>query len=567
MLSAWRSDQARPELPEQRADTKKAAATLRVQVTTLGGTPLGRAIVTVSTPGATGPQPATTDNDGRADFTVAPGRWLVSAGHDGYLTLQAGQRRPQDLPRPLRLEAGQSVTIVMRLPRCGVLGGRVLDELGEPVTKARVRALRYGYRRGLRTLLAVGEAESNAAGLYSIAGLGPGVYVLSAMFRKGGSAPATPAGAVAFAPTYYPGTTSLSEVQPIELGLEQELNGHDFRMVPTRPVRIGGVLTDSRGKPAVQGAVSLYRRLGPAEAFAEVLDSTVSMSSNGSFFIAEVAPGEYLLRGMVPRTQTSEEEYGSMVLSVGGGDLTGLTLSAGRGGQVLGRVTGLPRPTDRVWVVGVLADRPDSADMPRALTGYGFSTFTLTGVSGRVLIRVTDLPPGLSLRAVTRGGRDITDAALDLKDGDTVTDVRVALTSQSTEITGTVADDLGRQYFQDYVAVAFPEDRNRWEDPTRYIGVARPDQQGRFSVAGLPAGSYLVAVVNNMEEGEWTNKDLLEQLRRRALSVTLAEGERKDIRLTPPPASGPPHAHDGSPPAPRRLSLPLASRPVRPAAR
>ena len=73
---------------------------------------------------------------------------------------------------------GQSVDkLDLALPRAGVITGAVLDEFGEPVTNARVTALRYGYMNGQRRLVRLGYATTtDDIGQYRLHGLPPGEY-------------------------------------------------------------------------------------------------------------------------------------------------------------------------------------------------------------------------------------------------------------------------------------------------------------------------------------------------------------------------------------------------------
>ena len=82
-----------------------------------------------------------------------------------------------------------------------------------------------------------------------------------------------------------------------------------------------------------------------------------------------------------------------------------------------------------------------------------------------------------------------------------------------------------------YVAVVFPHDQQRWTSLTRAIASARPDQQGRFSIRGLPPGRYLVAAVDYLQAGQERDPKTLERLRTRATAVTLAEGATQNVTV------------------------------------
>ena len=67
----------------------------------------------------------------------------------------------------------------------------------------------------------------------------------------------------------------------------------------------------------------------------------------------------------------------------------------------------------------------------------------------------------------------------------------------------------------------------------RRVAAQRPDTEGRFTFRTLPPGSYRMAAVTDVEQGEWFNPDFLAQLASGSIPITLAEGEKKtqNIRL------------------------------------
>jgi hypothetical protein len=61
----------------------------------------------------------------------------------------------------------------------------------------------------------------------------------------------------------------------------------------------------------------------------------------------------------------------------------------------------------------------------------------------------------------------------------------------------------------------------------------RPATDGRFRIAGLPPGEYLLAALTDVEQGEWLDPSFLEKLVPASVRVALAEGEKKnqDLRI------------------------------------
>ena len=62
---------------------------------------------------------------------------------------------------------------------------------------------------------------------------------------------------------------------------------------------------------------------------------------------------------------------------------------------------------------------------------------------------------------------------------------------------------------------------------------ARPATDGRFILADLPAGEYLVAALTDLDPNDWQDAAFLEQVAPAAVSVTIREGEKKtqDLRI------------------------------------
>ncbi len=72
-----------------------------------------------------------------------------------------------------------------------------------------------------------------------------------------------------------------------------------------------------------------------------------------------------------------------------------------------------------------------------------------------------------------------------------------------------------------------------WRPQARQITTARPDQNGRFQIRGLPPGDYFLAAIDPQQPGEWFVPAFLEQQTADASRLTLAEGATRtqDLRL------------------------------------
>jgi len=128
-------------------------------------------------------------------------------------------------------------------------------------------------------------------------------------------------------------------------------------------------------------------------------------------------------------------------------------------------------------------------------------TFTIAGVqAGSHLVRPAGPLRGWTLKAVTIDGRDITDTSIALRAGETLERVQVTFTDRITELNGTLTTTQGAPATE-YTVLAFSTDRAFWQPQSRHIMTARPDQNGKFRIRGLPPGSYYLAAVDPAEPG------------------------------------------------------------------
>ena len=82
--------------------------------------------------------------------------------------------------------------------------------------------------------------------------------------------------------------------------------------------------------------------------------------------------------------------------------------------------------------------------------------------------------------------------------------------------------------------VVFAEDETLWIPGSRFVRTTRPDPDGRFSIAGLPAGTYRAIARAYIEDGQWEDPKFLEEARDTAVKFTLGEGGAQTLTLKLP---------------------------------
>jgi protocatechuate 3,4-dioxygenase beta subunit len=530
-----------------RDDAPRGTAVLRGMIVTAdNASPIRRAQVRVTSPDARESRVATTDAQGRFEIRELPaGRYTMTASKGGFVSLQFGQRRPSESGTPIELADAQTLDkITIALPRGSVLGGRVTDEFGEPVANASVTAWRYAYQAGARRMAPAqgsnGRDTTDDQGQFRLFGLPPGEYFVSATLRTGGPEVTDPMGEPSgYAATYYPGTTNAAEAGKVTLAVSQENTGVNFGLIATRLVRVSGQVITSSGSPATNGMVLLVPAgaNGRPAVAAQQGGANARIDQTGAFRLANVAAGRYLLQA---RSGGREFEIGRMELVVGTDDVDGVALATAPGATLSGNiVSDAGEPFDFRPAQLQIGARPGSPEAPAMGQGAGGSrvgndwTFSLPNVTDAVLIR-TSSPQGWTLKGVYLNGQEITDTPMEFPPGQAVGGAQIVLTKKLTSLTGQVTDSKGRPVV-DATVVVFPANEKLWTYQSRFIKAARPDQDGKYRVTGLPGSeSYLVVALQGLEDGQAGDPEFLATVKELGARLELGDGESKavDVRLT-----------------------------------
>ncbi len=555
-----------PTQPGADAATPSGRITGRV-VAADTGRPVIRARVFLSGAQVQGGRGALTDNEGRFELTELPeGRYTLTAGKTGFITLSFGQRRPLQAGTPIQLADKQQLTgLDFRLPRGSVIAGHIFDEAGDPLPGASVRVLRYEYAQGNRQLVPVSVTQSDDLGSFRVWGLNPGEYYVSAVTapfgpgrafepaglaaiagrggrggRAGGSGgPPGPGDGeqVGYAPTFYPGVPTVAEARAVTVGLSMEVPSVDFNVLLVRTAHVAGRVTNPDGTPTTSGTIVLMPESGGLPGRGPASGTSNSrIDWDGSFSMASVPPGRYLLRAR--GDDTEEPQFAVQPITIGDTDLTNLTVILSPAASVSGTVTfqrSQAQSTSdpgQIRVAAPLVNAVDIGPNPTSRVARD-DTFTLTGVqAGLHLFRTQGNQRGWMLKSVTINGRETIDTPIELRSGQKLTGVSMVFTDRLTEVNGTITDERGAP-ITEYTLLAFPLDEELWRAQSRHIMTARPDQNGKYQLRGLPAGDYYLVAVDPTEQGEWFEPAYLTAHRVGATRFSLTEGDTKtqDFRL------------------------------------
>lgn len=532
-----------PPLPQPQSQTPAppGTSTLRGHVFAADtGQPLRKAQVRMFASEIRENRLATTNESGLYEFKdVRAGRYTISASKGSYVSVSYGQQRPTDAPKPLEILDHQTVERVdLMLPRGGVITGRVVDEFGEPAPDIQIATERYQVFQGQRRLVPNSRnVTTNDIGEFRLFGIPPGQYYLSATWRNtsGFNPNGSPSERTAYAPLYFPGTVNAAEAQRITISAGQQIDDLVMVLKPIKASRVSGTATGSDGKPLTPAMILVMQTSMGFGAMA----GNAQVRPDGTFTVSGLAPGSYTLRAQRMGPPADGPETATATITVNGDDIADVHLVAAKPSTLTGRIIVDPAAASLLPPSLVISAFPANfagfAGPPpppaRMADDHTFEIKSLPGVMRLTLGGGFAAPlTGWSIRSVRHNGVDVTDAGIEFKPNEDITGVEVELTNKVTTVSGTVKTSRG-ELAKDYTAVVFAQDKEKWTGNARYQSVGRPDQDGRFKISGLPPGEYYIVAVDHVEPGQWTDPDFLGSVRSKATSLSLREGDTKNVEL------------------------------------
>lgn len=479
-------------------------------------------LVPVREPRAGQPTPAAIGvySDSSGQFRIPelePGVYRVRLRKAGFSpTLPSGSII---LPK---LEPGQELAdLKFTMAPQSVLSGRVLDDNGDPVANANLLLLRARTFRGRQTFeLGGGFANTDDRGLFHMAGIDPGRYILAAdqpdsrdiVFPGGGAL-------TAYVTTYYPSASEQSQAQVIEVHRGTVETGIEIRTrrEPVFPVR--GHALDASGRPLERFMLHASYSGTSQPIF---LGSPQRLFTNGEFALPGLRSGAWTLTAVPNGTNT----LASAEIQVGSGPVVGVVLrplpsQEISGAAVLEGAGDITPDWTRVGISLSAVDRRAGASAPAAGPDGQFA-MTFHG-AGKATLIVTGAPAaGVYLSKVLLGAQDVTGKPIEVTAAG-LPPLKLIFRGGAATLKGR-ADNAAASLLAGGPAISlWPADPDLRE--ARPTGSGNLQSDGTFTITGLRPGEYL-AYVSLGFEADQSEPDDLES---RATRVRLEPGATGSI--------------------------------------
>jgi len=526
-----------------RADSNEPIAGARVSVLTAGGpaAPLPFA--------NSGTRSATTDKDGK--FTLKDleaGQYRVVAARNGYARQEYGQRAVSRPGIVLNVLAGQSVrNVVISLQPAGLVTGRVTNDAGDPLVGIDVTLLRSVYNPvDGRSFNPFAAARTNDLGEYRLYWVTPGRYYLGASSSRLSTGRVPNGNEVlddVYGTMYYPGTPDASAAAVIEVRPGSELSGIDFRMRVQQTYHVRGRLIDSRTGQSPRNATVLIILRQFNGVFGPNGIGPSYNGATGTFDLANVAPGSYWVRAMAsddPGAPIYARNVAQVEVDVSGADIENLVVTLLPGSPIAGRVQvegkaalGELENYDKLRIVlsplgpGVTAFFPQQ---PSSRKQDG--SFTVENVpSGEYRILVVGMPPDYYIKEARLGANDITQNGFSMT-GPLSERLEILLSPNGGQIEGDIVDEHGDPVRGIQPVLVPDRDRDRRE----LFKVATTDQNGHFTMKGIPPGLYRVFAWEELEQFAYFDPEILRRYEAQAKTVTISESSKSAVQVKVIPA-------------------------------
>jgi len=485
---------------------------------------------------------ALADSDGKFVFpnVSAGSNYRISFSLNGFVRQEYGQRSAFGRGISFRLDAGQVMKgLVVSMTSTGSVDGRITNEQGQPMEGIQVRLMKQYYGEdGEVGFEAAGTTRTNDRGQYRLYWVSPGRYTIIAEpvrvspVRVPGDAVSTNSTEnVGYEGSYYPGTTDSSKAQPIDVKPGLDVGNIDWSLLPARAAatsyHIRGRVIDSRtGQSPRSVSILVSKRFGKSSATTDAY-----RASDGTFDVRNVTTGTYWIGAGTVGPGTADRVSAQTSVTVSDRDVDGITLTIVPQFNVNTRIRTEGFAVETLYNKGIRvalewfgARAPYEATPVNAIASETFPLFRLSPGSYR--LSVTRLPADYYVKEARLGQQDILGQTIELN-GPVSGTLDLLISNRSGLIEGTVVD--ARQVPAAYIeAVLIPEtQRDRFDLYKR----ATADENGRFTILGIPPGSYRLFAWETTEPYAYFDAEVVRQAESQGKPIRVTESSKETVQI------------------------------------
>jgi protocatechuate 3,4-dioxygenase beta subunit len=504
---------------------------------------------------------AISDRAGHFSVTnMKPGIYVVIPERAGFVA--APSAKPATPVTFVPLKPGQQLAgYKLEMTPHATISGRVVDEYGDPVQRVAVQLEPVAGSAQIDPFAGWQSNSTDDRGEFHMVAA-PGRYYLKAPnfpdqheyapeIRTDGTS------AAPYAATYYPSAASTSAASIVQAAPGQDIAGLEIRL--TRGVAAAGAAGTLTISGIVTGApenamVNVFLRHG--ESPDQMYDSEGRIAGrDGKFVFRGLQPGSYRLSAHYSSGKTHLLSQ-PVALTLGSSDQTDLELVLAPAEEITGtlEITGDAPPAAAAEKRTVRLDPAfpfDTSGNPETTPGAvdPKGAFRIGNVApGRFVPVVDPLPENAYIQSVTLDNRPAADNILDLSRGIKGSHIKITVSRDGAQVSGTVLDKDGQPLLSPLDMVFLVTDPKQLRE-------MQPDNQhrvteGKYMIKAIRPGKYrlfaldVLTLASDAPDADSDDDELMKSFFNSAEEIEIKPGDRivKDLKAIDKLPGKEPHA-------------------------
>jgi len=277
----------------------------------------------------------TTERSGKFNFeNLKPRRYKIYVSYAGYVLPEVFET---SMGNQKTYSINQQLNLIVR--KGGAITGKVSDEIGQPLIKVRVRAVRirgeFGERIPAQEFARYSPQNfTDDRGVYRIFGLTAGSYLIFVGGKDYFSEQNLKT--KENSPVYYP-SDSIDTAGEVRVGYGQETNAVDVNFRYIQGFHVSGTITGAKANASNNGSVEIFL-VNAANGVETVQTQTFERDGKYAFQIEQIPDGEYEIRALQFSERGVFSKNPLQKIKIKGADVSGLTVNLKPLNSIKGRV-------------------------------------------------------------------------------------------------------------------------------------------------------------------------------------------------------------------------------------